>query len=50
MTSISQGVAKTPASVSSDVMKKKDGEDRFGQLRGFLVPLFRSQARIHGDK
>ncbi len=30
--------------------QKQNGKDRFGQLRGFLVPLFRPQAGIHGDE
>ena len=30
--------------------QKKDGKDRFGQLRSLFVPLFGSQPSIYGDK
>ncbi len=30
--------------------QKEDGEDRFGQLVGFLVPLLRPQAGVHRDE
>ena len=30
--------------------QEEDGKDRFGQLIGFLVPLFRPQASVHGNK
>ena len=47
---MSHGAAKTPTNVSHRREQKEDGEDSFGQLRGFLVFLLRPQACIHRDE